>query len=107
MKNNLFWKFNKYAFEELALLIISSICVFLLTYFINNKFAYLFILDVLGLIQVIRSFMFYKLRVESYFRIKKMFEEKGVKNSILMDLDSGPCTSTISEQLRIDFNLKD
>ena len=115
-KIDLFFKFNKYSFIELAWTLISLISdMIVIFYWWNNLFIipHIIYLSIalfftgFGVYRTYESFSTYKLRLEDYTRISEMFDKYGVKKSVLYHLQEVPCSATVTEQLVKDYNIKD
>lgn len=115
-QTKLFFQFNKFSFIELGWTLISLLSdTLVILHWRCNLFTaphiiYFIIalcLTGFGVYRSYESFSTYKIRLDDYYRITEMFNQYGVKKSVLYHLQEIPCGATVTEQLVKDFDIKD
>ena len=107
----LFFRFCKYSFLTAAMTIIGSVAIAVIIKFLESRISFvtyfylLYGLPLYGAYVSVESFVNYKMRKEDYFKITKLFNQYGVKPSILYEFSDQPCLHTVAKQLAADFNV--
>lgn len=115
-QTKLFFQFNKFSFIELSWTLISLLSdVFVAMHWRYNLFTaphIVYLISALcitgfGVYRSYESFSTWRIRLDDYYRITEMFNQHGVKKSVLYHLQEVPCGATVTEQLIKDFDIKD
>src|SRR5574344_1523732 len=91
-EKTLFFTFCKYTIKTAILSLLCAIAVTIIFFFIkvcSDKYLFaliLYIPPIYGIYVTIQSLMNYKLRKEDYVRITKIFNDYGIKVSLLYEL---------------------
>lgn len=105
MKNNYFWKFNRYAFEILLLTVVG----FLATLYLTLNLTYIFICNnifvIYGIYKFAISIKNYPYRLKIYLILQKCFKTR-IKKSIIYELLDDPCSSCIAKELVKEFYIE-
>jgi hypothetical protein len=109
-KIRLFLKFNKYAIIILLLGVAWTIDTLLIQYKLclyTNPWSYLLYLPVTyAAYWSITSFLSYGQRIQAYIRLKKLYQEQGVKKSFLYYMREVPCSAEVTDELCKEFDVK-
>lgn len=115
-QTKLFFQLNKFSFIELTWTLVSAISDGLVIWhwysdlFTVPHIIYLVVALIItgfGVYRSYESFSTYPIRLDDYYRICEMFDEGGVKKSLLYHVQDIPCGATIAEQLVKDYDIKD
>lgn len=114
-KIRLFFKFNKFSFIELIWTVIGLLCDIILFITIDGLNAPWYMLCILvfwvsltgfGVYRVYMSFSTTYQRFDDYYKCIKIFNEHGVKESLIYSLRDLPCTSTVADELIKKYDIK-